>query len=861
MSLNYEQQHRLFVEMAPVSIAMLDRELRYLLTSQRWLTENQLESHSIIGKYHYDLFPDLSVYQKEIYRRCLATGQAATYTEEPSVSRVGTTWVKWQIQPWLEVKGEVGGLIAFREVVSQIDKKIDRRWHQFQGAERDGQLLLDHTGLFDCNPAALEAFGFSSKAEILGKHLSELSPMFQPSGHGSASLAQDRIRSALENSYTRFEWVFSRVDRVEFTADVELTALPIDSHQVLQVTIRDHSSQPSRAELESMLEEQTTQLQAEVNERVAVETSLFQIGTALESASDAISIVDLNGVPTYINQAFCNLFGYQLSEMQMTGALRSLFPNPDIADAMFRVVIGGRSWHDELEMRDRWGKTFYVGVSADTIRDQTGAITGSVGIYTNISDRVAVEKEIDRTLSLLSTTLESTADGVFVVDNQGKTLICNQKFAELWRIPKASIADQDDLEISRLMLAQLEAPNTYSTRANELHPDDESYDILRLIDGRVFEGHSQPQRIGGVSVGRVWSFRDITRRLADEEALRASEANFREQAQKLEQALYKLQSTQSQLVQTEKMSGLGQLVAGVAHEVNNPVNFIHGNLSYAEEYTEKILNLLEMYQQHQTTPVPEIEAYAEEIDLDYVIKDLPKLISSMKVGTDRIQKIVLNLRNFSRMDESDIKSIDIHEGIDNTLMILQSRLKAKPHFPGVKIFKHYGDLPKIECYPGQLNQVFMNVITNSIDALEEAYAVGRWSEAESLQQLAKDKTHRNSPNDRDISENHEIFSTPFPQFSMPCIRIVTQVIDSNRVSIAISDNGQGIPAQIQQRLFDPFFTTKPVGKGTGLGLSISYQIIAERHGGLLKCNSTVGEGTEFWIEIPTHASNQNGVVT
>lgn len=858
VGMGYVEQLRLFVEHAPAAIAMLDRDLRYLLTSQRWLTENSLETDQIIGKHHYEVFADVPIYQKEIHRRCFATGQAATYTEEPYVGSDGAAWVKWQIQPWHEIKGEnkgnVGGLILFREVVNQGRKKSDQHLQSFHVSGRDAVLLLDHTGFCDCNSAAQSMFGYHSREQIIGKHLSELSPMFQPCGHGSASLAQDRIRAALQDHNSRFEWVFYRDDLTEFTADVELVALPIGSRQVLQVTLRDTSSQPSRSELERRLNEQTEHLQAEVSERVAVETSLFQIGTALESASDAISIADVNGTPTYVNRAFYDLFGYQLSELQTPGALRSLFPNPDIASTMFRVVINGSSWRDELEMRDRHGKIFHVALRTDAIRDQAGQVTGVVGIYTNISDRITIEAEIDRTLSLLSATLESTADGILVVDRHGKTSICNQKFSELWSISKAIIAAQDDTKISKLILEQLDNPQTYVTRVNELHPDDESYDILRLKDGRIFEGYSHPQRIGGVSVGRVWSFRDITKRLADEEALRASEAKFRWQAQQLEQALYKLQSTQSQLVQTEKMSSLGQLVAGVAHEVNNPVNFISGNLSYAEDYTAKILKLLQMYQNQLPEPTLEIEEYVEEIDLDYLQRDLPKLLSSMKVGTERIQKIVLNLRNFSRMDESEIKAVDIHEGIDSSLMILQSRLKAKPHFPGVKIFKSYGDLPKVECYPGQLNQVFMNIITNAIDALEETYVSDRWT-ADSIKQLKQDKMrHEYHEKEDNAIADEAIFSTPYPQFSMPCIRIITEVSSSEQVIIRIADNGQGIPEQVQQRLFDPFFTTKPVGKGTGLGLSISYQIITERHAGVLNCNSATGEGTEFRIEIPIGAS-------
>ena len=284
----------------------------------------------------------------------------------------------------------------------------------------------------------------------------------------------------------------------------------------------------------------------------------------------------------------------------------------------------------------------------------------------------------------------------------------------------------------------------------------------------------------------------------------------------LQQLLEELQHTQVQMVQSEKMSALGQMVAGVAHEINNPVNFIHGNLTHVQEYAHNLLGLVQLYQNNYPDPAPEIQAEAEDIDIEFIQADLPKVLDSMKLGTDRIRQIVLSLRNFSRMDEAEFKAVDIHEGIDSTLLILQHRLKDKAERPAIQVIRDYGNIPLIECYPGQINQAFMNILANAIDALEEANVKRTYQE---------------------LKENPNL------------ITIRTGMIDSKWVKITISDNGTGMSESVQKHLFDPFFTTKSVGKGTGLGLAISYQIVTEKHGGKLDCFSIPGEGTEFVIQI------------
>jgi two-component system, NtrC family, sensor kinase len=301
------------------------------------------------------------------------------------------------------------------------------------------------------------------------------------------------------------------------------------------------------------------------------------------------------------------------------------------------------------------------------------------------------------------------------------------------------------------------------------------------------------------------------------------------QAVMLEKTVQELRTAQAQLVQNEKMSSLGQLVAGIAHEINNPVNFIHGNVTYANEYMRDLLDVLNLYQKEYPNPTPNLQQKLDEVDIEFLTDDFTKLLSSMQVGTDRICEIVRSLRIFSRLDESEVKAVNLHEGLDSTLMILQNRLKAKQDIHEIVINKQYAQIPLIECHAGQLNQVFMNVLVNAIDAIEEA-----------------GMRNKNQP--------------------QPTIAIQTEV-QTDWLVLTIRDSGPGMPEHVKQRIFDPFFTTKPVGKGTGMGMSISYQIITEKHGGKLDCITTLGQGTAFIIHIPLRTSTpsvmqkQNAIAT
>ncbi|BAT53255.1 two-component sensor histidine kinase [Nostoc sp. NIES-3756] len=368
--------------------------------------------------------------------------------------------------------------------------------------------------------------------------------------------------------------------------------------------------------------------------------------------------------------------------------------------------------------------------------------------------------------------------------------------------------------------------NIYEMGFTQCHVDNlEQYQIHAFVLAPIFFG----QKLWGLlatyqhSGPRQWKPSEVNflTQIAAQLGVALQQAELlsqtKQQADKLTQALQHLQQTQTQLIQTEKMSSLGQLVAGVAHEINNPVNFIYGNLSHVSEYAQDLLKMVELYQQEFPNASVEILEEADRIDLEFLSEDLPKTLASMQIGVERIRQIVMSLRTFSRLDEAEMKDVNIHEGIDSTLMILQHRLKAKSETAGIRLIKEYGELPLVECYAGQMNQVFMNVLSNALDALED------------FRELQ--------------SKNHHgeiIISTS-----------IGQIRDNVKSAvIRIADNGPGIPEEVRVRICDPFFTTKPVGKGTGLGLSISYKIVVDKHGGIFKCSSKLGSGTEFWIEIP-----------
>jgi signal transduction histidine kinase len=336
-------------------------------------------------------------------------------------------------------------------------------------------------------------------------------------------------------------------------------------------------------------------------------------------------------------------------------------------------------------------------------------------------------------------------------------------------------------------------------------------------------------QVGGVDyITKPFQFEEVLARIQTQLMLRTLQTKLETQNETLQRTLSDLRKAQAKLVQQEKMIGLSQLVAGVSHEINNPISFIAGNLGPARQYIDNLLNLVRLYQQEFPNPTPAIQAAIEAMDLKFLLLDLPKALNSMQTGVERVRNIILAFRIFARLDESDIKHVDIHEGIDSTLVLLKHRLDSQKHRPGIQVIKNYGDIPYVTCYASQLNQVFLNLINNAIDALDSLS-----QDEQSLDPSTSDAT----PTSGRVPHR------------APTIWISTKLTHCQSIQICIKDNGPGISPEIQSRLFEPFYTTKPVGRSKGLGLAISHEIIVGKHKGQLVCHSTLGQGTEFMIEI------------
>ncbi|MGB3190953.1 MAG: PAS domain S-box protein [Limnoraphis sp.] len=569
-----------------------------------------------------------------------------------------------------------------------------------------------------------------------------------------------------------------------------------------------------------------------------------------------------NGQFIAVNEPLSRRCG--LTPENMIGKTDSELLNAEFARKVIRddrqVLVSKQPQRIEQRIIDAQGQTSWLEIYKTPILGDKNQAIGTVGIAIEITDRKQTEQylreqarrekilnqlttQIRKSLdfeTILQTTLASVKE-CLTVDRCGFSVYYPHVEQPYWEVIQDSHnEDLPDFKGQIFSAAVITPVTERALNAEVIKIVDADLEVNRafrqaLKATKTKSMVSIPLQRSSGQIGlltcsmhqnkvRNWTDEEVNllQAVVEQLAIAIKQAELYEQtrtkAQELEQAMQELRRTQAQMIQNEKMSSLGQLVAGVAHEINNPASFIYGNLTHAHDYANDLLKLIELYQTHYPNPPSEIETEIAKVDLEFMIEDLPKLIYSMQNGAERIKKIVESLRTFSRLDEAELKTIDLHQGIESTLMIVESRLYNNSNYPAIEIIKEYGNLPRIECYAGQLNQVFINILSNAIDALEDSV--------------------------KKIRESGQTFENPQ-------IKIRTGLTSDHQVIIAIANNGLGIPTEIQQRIFDPFFTTKPVGKGTGMGLSICYQIITEKHGGSIECISQPKQGTKFIIRIPS----------
>ncbi|MBE9145935.1 PAS domain-containing sensor histidine kinase [Planktothrix mougeotii] len=565
-------------------------------------------------------------------------------------------------------------------------------------------------------------------------------------------------------------------------------------------------------------------------DQMALRISEERLNLALNATQDGLWDWNVATGETYFSSTLKSMLGYVGDEMKPHVNSWEKLLHPDDQSRVITILnehFKGTSEYYEAEYRMRtksgnWKWILAQGQVAEW--DTLGHPLRMVGTHKDIHDRKTAELALSETAAKLEEAQRLAHIGHWEYD-----LITQEVkwSAELFRIfgfegksvPtfKEHLAmihpDDQDLFISQVNAA-IQEGKPYDVDVRFYRPNGELF-YLNARGMAAQDSHNQIVRLFGTAL-------DISDRKRAEIALQKS-VEYREVAQReanksqeLEETLKQLKQTQINLIQAEKMSSLGQMVAGVAHEINNPVSFIYGNVEHCREYVSDLLSLIQLYQKYYPTSHPEIQTAIEEIDLDFMIQDLPQLLNSMQVGAERIGDIVKSLRTFSRLDEAEMKAVNLHDNIDSTIRILEHRLKPQPHHPPIQIIREYGNLPLVECYAGQLNQVFMNLLVNAIDAIEE------------------------KQQDLTVEEK---------QKSPDKIYVKTQV-EKDQVNIVIRDTGLGIKETVLSRVFDPFYTTKAIGKGTGMGLAISYQIVVEKHCGQLYCHSKWGLGTQFVIKIP-----------
>lgn len=790
------------------------------------------QSREIIGK-HFSCFyePEDIRQGKPTQYLQLALTEGRCETEGWRVAPDGSKfWANVTMTPLYDAKGELQGFSKVTRDATQRKLTQDKLLRLGQAVESTG----DAIGMADVDGRSI--YHNQAFVALTGYTVEELNA----AGGPSAIYARQEIaREVLDTIQNGGSWsgeieiqtktgeivpILLRSDciRDEEGNSVGLIGVHTDIAARKQA---EAALEQAKAELEIRVEERTKelnlvveQLQREVVYRQQAEAELRALFAGM---TDIILVLDGEG--RYLKTATTNPPSTSLKPSpDLVGkTLYDVFPGPQAENlhaSIKQALATGQPIQIEYSLPKGdgvvWFNTIVSPISGlEGEPSLSGEATSKVVVVArDISDRKRAEEKLRKNEELYRTMASNFPNGaVFLFDlDQRYTLVEGLELAEIGLSKESLIGKTVAESFPREIYTQIEPLHRQALMGkpavSEVDFRDRIYQInivpVRNDSGAIFAGMAMCH--------------NISDRKRAEAALQKSKDRLKNKNQKLQETLQELKQTQAKLIQTEKMSSLGQMVAGVAHEINNPLNFIYGNISHTREYCEDLMATIRLYQQSYPEANSEIQNALEESDLDFVLEDLPKVLASMKMGADRIRSIVLSLRNFSRLDEAEFKRADLHQGLDSTLLILQHRLKEKPPGREIAIVKEYGNLPLVECYPGPLNQAFMNIMANAIDALEESA-----TEPSSTEK----------------------------QPTTPTISIRTR-LENGQAVIDLVDNGPGMSKKVRDRIFDPFFTTKPVGKGTGLGLSVSYQIIVDKHGGQLDCISNPSEGTQFVISIP-----------
>ena len=909
-----------FFTSSPIGLCILDDQLRFVRINEPLAEINGLSIHDHIGKTLPEVLPNTAPLLEPLYQQVMTTGTPIINLEVSGETQTLPGIVRHWMTSYFPIPGEEGQPSGVGAVVVEISAVYDELRLRKQAEEelhrtqRFLNSLLENlpVGVFAkdaqelrfvfWNKTLTELMGYSTD-EAIGKNDYDLFSQ----EHANFSTAQDQE-------------AFSTGRLIDNSAELIPTHRGQRIFHVKKIPIFDEVGRPQYI---LGIADDITEHQQTIDRLRLLERAI-----AASSNGIVITDATVPDHPlVYLNVGFERITGYSREEVigKNCRFLQGTDRNQPALAQLRQALQEDRECRIVLRNYRKDGTLFWNEFSISPVRDATGKLTHYIGVHRDITElkqaQTALEQQvlrerlvgamrsrIRRTLNLqevLTTAVEEVRKflqtdrtviyrfypdwtGVIVVESVGEDWtplfgldIQDSCFAETYvcQYQQGRIRAINDIHTANLTPCHLALLSQLEIKANLVVPLLQGETLWGLLIAHHCCGSRQWDTFEieclrqlsvqlAIAIQQSTLFEQAQTEIAErkrvEESLRRSEARERTRAKQLSKALQDLKNAQTQLVQTEKMASLGQLVAGVAHEINNPTSFIYCNVAPALSYTYDLLNLISLYQQHYPTPSAEIENEIEAIDLNFIKEDFPKLLRSMEEGASRIQEIVLSLRNFSRLDEAEQKKVDLHQGIDNTLMILQNRLREQSTRAPIQVIKEFGNLPLMDCYPSELNQVFMNILNNAIDALEgkmkedssltpqirictEVVRVSTRSGDGRLTEQSKISERTLSP--VSPSPHHPI--TPSPKSSQSPIPICPFPIPcTEKVIIRIADNGSGIPPNVKPRMFDPFFTTKPVGKGTGLGLSISHAIVVKKHKGELYCHSQHGQGTEFVIELP-----------